>query len=315
METLLCVNAHFALFWLIVHMAPFLKSGLRVAENAENAVLAFSCGRRICILCTSMTPSPHPSTCSLRPLNPTTSRKNNNNGGLHSCVHPAEDIEPVRVTRAKYSAPLPRCWAKKRIMDNRLAIFLLLLLSVCIQRAGFMCMLCLFFSIFSGFQVPPIGLEYELKRVESFTVDPWMKIFLEWCQVNRGGKDCFGTCGHGLKPCLCVAKIVIFQYDSDYYNKLEIPVLGQLYHVLTKITLFPKTQANADSICRLILAGCRWASIEVAVPLHSLFSREIDQLIFLCKVSSQYIVISLQGKLWIGCTSTPDIQQVRLENV
>ena len=37
-----------------------------------------------------------------RPLNPATSHnnnKNNNNGGLHACVHAAEDMEPIRVTR------------------------------------------------------------------------------------------------------------------------------------------------------------------------------------------------------------------------
>ena len=42
------------------------KPGLRV----KNAALAFSCGRRICRLCVSITPSPHPSTSSLRPLKP-----------------------------------------------------------------------------------------------------------------------------------------------------------------------------------------------------------------------------------------------------
>ena len=92
----------------------FLKPGLGV-ENAGNAVLAFSCGQRIHILCVTMTPSPHPSTCNLRPLNPAPSHNNNNNnnGGLYACVCAAEDVEPIRVTRAKYYAPLPLCWAKK----------------------------------------------------------------------------------------------------------------------------------------------------------------------------------------------------------
>ena len=84
----------------------FLKPGFRV-EKSENAALAFSCAWRIRILYVSMTPSAHPSTSSLRALNPTTSHNNNNNGGLHACVHAAEDIEPIMVTRAKYSAPLP----------------------------------------------------------------------------------------------------------------------------------------------------------------------------------------------------------------
>ena len=32
---------------------------------------------------------------------------NNDNGGQHACVRAAEDIELIRVTWAKYSAPLP----------------------------------------------------------------------------------------------------------------------------------------------------------------------------------------------------------------
>ena len=91
----------------------FLKSGLWV-EKFESAALAFSCGQRICILCVRMMmPSPQPSTSGLRPLTPAKSHYNNNNGGLHACVCAAEDIEPIRVTRAKYSAPLPLRLAKK----------------------------------------------------------------------------------------------------------------------------------------------------------------------------------------------------------
>ena len=59
----------------------------------------------------------HRSTSSLRPLNPATSHNNsnnnNNNGGQHACVGAAEDIEPIRVTRAKYSAALLLRWAEK----------------------------------------------------------------------------------------------------------------------------------------------------------------------------------------------------------
>ena len=84
---------------------------------SEGEKIAFSRGRRMRILCVLTAPSPRPSTSSLRPLNPATSRNNNNNsnnsGGLHACVRTAEDIEPIRVTRAKYYAPLPPRWAKK----------------------------------------------------------------------------------------------------------------------------------------------------------------------------------------------------------
>ena len=79
-------------------------------EKSENTALVLSCGRRIHILSKMMTPLPHHSTSSLRPLNPTTSHNNNNNNGSgqHACASTAADIEPIRVTGAKYYAPLPR---------------------------------------------------------------------------------------------------------------------------------------------------------------------------------------------------------------
>ena len=68
----------------------FLKPGLRV-EKSKNAALAFSCGRWIHILGRTPLPSPspssHPLTTSLRPVNTAVSHNNNNNnGGLHACV-------------------------------------------------------------------------------------------------------------------------------------------------------------------------------------------------------------------------------------
>ena len=98
----------------------FLKPGLRV-EKSEN--LVFWCGQRICILCVSMTPSPHPSTSSLQTLNPVSSH-NNNNGGLHACVRAAEGT--IRVTRAKYYAALPPRWAKKDYGQLTSHLYLLL---------------------------------------------------------------------------------------------------------------------------------------------------------------------------------------------
>ena len=61
---------------------------------------------------------------------------------------------------------------RKRIMDNRLAcrVRFLLLLFVCIQCASFMRYPSLLLR-FGEFQAPPIGLEYELKRVELFSTD------------------------------------------------------------------------------------------------------------------------------------------------
>ena len=78
----------------------FLKTGLRV-EKSENAALPFSSGQQIWILSKTMSPSPHPSTSCLWPLNPATSHNNNNNnGGLRARVCATEDIEPfLQLTR------------------------------------------------------------------------------------------------------------------------------------------------------------------------------------------------------------------------
>ena len=65
---------------------------------------------------------------------------------------------------------------QKSIMDNQLAIFIvwfLLLLSVCIQRASFMHMLHLFFSIFGEFQAPPIGWNMNYSVLSRFQ---WIRL-------------------------------------------------------------------------------------------------------------------------------------------
>ena len=96
-NALLCFRAKTHMYCIVLADCPhgswkcsawkrtFLKPGLRV-EKSENTALAFSCGRRICILSGTMTPSPHSSTSSLQPLNPATSHNNNynnnNNSGL-----------------------------------------------------------------------------------------------------------------------------------------------------------------------------------------------------------------------------------------
>ena len=61
----------------------FLKPGLRV-EKSENAALPFSFWWRIHILSETMTPSPRPSTSSLRLWPPTSHNNNNNGGGQHA---------------------------------------------------------------------------------------------------------------------------------------------------------------------------------------------------------------------------------------
>ena len=50
-----------------------------------------------------------------------------------------------------------------------------------------MLMLRLFFSVFGKFQAPPIGLEYELKCVESFTMDPFRRKY-SWNDAKEDGE-------------------------------------------------------------------------------------------------------------------------------
>ena len=57
----------------------------------------------------------------------------------------------------------------------------------------------LFFSVSGEFQAPPIGLEYELQRVESFSVDLCgCKYSWNDAEEDGGKTDRFGTCGQGL---------------------------------------------------------------------------------------------------------------------
>ena len=197
-ETLLCVNSHFASFWPIVHMDPvnalfwnLVWFGWRVEKNqkmlpshsrvdSESAYFEYRWRHRP----------------TLRPHNPTTSHNHNNeNGGLHACVCAAEDIEPIRVSRVKYSAPLPLHWAKKDYGQPTSHFRLLLLVfgfsfyCLFVYSAQALCMLCLFFSDFSEFQAPAMGLEHKLHRVESFTMDPFGRKY-SWkdAEENEGKK-------------------------------------------------------------------------------------------------------------------------------
>ena len=177
-----CKRTCFASFWPIVHMDPVnalfwnLVSGWknpktlpwRSCVDSESAYFVYQWHHR-----------PKPSTSSLQ----TATSHNNNNGRLHACVHAAEDTEPIRVTRAKYYAPLPLRWAKGLLTSSSsccVSVWFLLLLSVCIKCASFMRMLRHFFSAFV------------------FNGSVWTQIFLNRCQKKTRENDCFGTCGHGL---------------------------------------------------------------------------------------------------------------------
>ena len=141
----------------------FLRPGLSV-EKLENAALVFSCGQRICIRCVSMTPSPPPWPLAFDLLTP-------------RCL--------ITTTIADYMPFSSSC-----------CVQFLLRLSVCIQLASFTRML--FFCVFGEFLAPPIGLEYQLKCIESFTRDLFGHKYSWNDAVEDGGeKDNFGACGHG----------------------------------------------------------------------------------------------------------------------
>ena len=174
----------------------------------ENAALAFSCGRRIHILSISMTPPPRSLTSSLRPLNPATSRNNNNNnnGGLllvfvflATCL-PCSQVWVAAVQTHYQCTQTILVSLHKPFSSSSCCVWFLCLLSVCLQRASLMHMLCLFNSVFFLFQVPPMSLEYELQRFESFSEDPSGCKYSWNDAVKDGGKkDCFGMCGQGLR--------------------------------------------------------------------------------------------------------------------
>ena len=63
-----------------------------------------------------------------------------------------------------------------------------LLLCVCKQRASFMHMLRLFFSVFGEFQAPPIGWNMNYSVLSLFQ---WTQIFLKRCRGRRRKKRLF----------------------------------------------------------------------------------------------------------------------------
>ena len=76
-------------------------------------------------------------------------------------------------------------------------------------------MLHLFFSVSGEFQVLPIGLEYELKHVESFAMDPVdanICFILKRCQGRH-----FGTCGYGLSVLHCGKKVYLHLANAKPY--------------------------------------------------------------------------------------------------
>ena len=169
------------------------------------AALAFSCGQWLCVLCVSMTSS-------LRPLHPATTR-------WCSCCR------RYRALQGYYdkifccsAATLSRrgSWTTYTTSSSSSCVRFLLLLSVCVQCASFTHKLRLFVSIFGEFQAPPIGLGYELQRVESFTIDQfWCKYSWNDAEEDGGEKDRFGSCGHDLSGDLS-------EYDRNVSSRRRV---------------------------------------------------------------------------------------------
>ena len=104
-----------------------------------------------------------------------------------------------------------------------------------------------FFSAFGELQAPPIGLEYELQRFESFSVDPFgRKYSRNDAEEDGGKKDCFGTCGQGLRILKKVSKKgCALSLHMDPHQKLMGSVLGcdpsSMIRRPPRSTLFPYT--------------------------------------------------------------------------
>ena len=151
--------------------------------KSENAALAFSCGRQICILCISMMQSPQPSTSSLRPLNSVTSHNNNNNNNGSSAT--------MLSKKGLWTMDLP-CSSSFCLVSPS---------TVCLYTARKLyaqapsLLLC-----FGWISSATYRIEYELQRVESFTMNPFGHKY-SWNDAKEAGgkKDCFSTCGHGLR--------------------------------------------------------------------------------------------------------------------
>ena len=165
----------------------------------------FLCGQWIRILSISMTPSPHPLTSSLRPLNSATSHNNdNNNGGLLL----------VFVFLATYS-PCSRVWVTAAVqiyywstqtilvslqwtfLSSSCCVWFLLLLSVCLSvhklYAHALSLLLRFWLISSATYRPGIW------TTVFWVVFSWYSVanVLEMTQRKTEEKDHFGTCGQG----------------------------------------------------------------------------------------------------------------------
>ena len=109
---------------------------------------------------------------------------NNNNGGLHARVRAAENIEPfLQLARLVVecesqqqfnliNSPHKQFSLHSPFSSSTCCVTFLRILSVCLQCASLMRMLHVFFSVFGECQAPPRGLEYELQRFWSFSVDP-----------------------------------------------------------------------------------------------------------------------------------------------
>ena len=133
-----------------------------------------------------MTPSPHPSTSCLHPLNPATSHNNTITMADYMLVIVPQKIWSLScnllslwlsVNRSSSSTSLTVNTKDSGFLEQVIfVVFLLCSVSpstVCLQRTSLMRMPRLFFSVFVECQTPPICLEYELQCFRTFSADPF----------------------------------------------------------------------------------------------------------------------------------------------
>ena len=105
-----------------------------------------------------------------------------------------------------------------------------------------------------------MGLEYELKRVESFTLDPFGCKY-SWNNAKEDGRneDGFGTCGHGLK--------VLWSYSKcTQLHQIQISACKQLI-LVQKEWQQPNWLARSRALCPSLFLPKR-------VTLRSVMKRE-----------------------------------------
>ena len=187
-----------ASFWPTVHTDPEitatenLKTGLRV-EKSENTALPFLCGRRIRILSETMTPSPHPS--DLRTPRHITTPTAMADDCLCLCFLQFAHLVVECESQQQFDLiidPYKRFWFPGTSHFRLPLVFGSSFYCLFVNSAQALCAAPSPLLFFGEFQAPPRGLEYELQRTESFSVDPCGRRY-SWndAEEDRGKKRLF----------------------------------------------------------------------------------------------------------------------------